>query len=189
MASQPKPYYTPEEYLALERAAEFKSEYLAGEIFAMAGATANHSKITAHITRLLDIRFDDGLCSVFPTDMRVQVSATGLYTYPDVVAVCGEPEFADDRQDTLLNPTAIFEVLSPSTEAYDRGAKFDNYWKLPSVSDYVLVAQDRISVDHFVRQGNSWLLTRLSGLDQILRLDSLDADLALNVIYRNINLP
>jgi len=189
MASQPKPYYTPEEYLALERAAEYKSEYLAGEIFAMAGASEAHNTLAVHIVRLLDTQFQGRPCRVYMSDMRVRVSRAGLYTYPDVVAVCGPREFADDHHDTLLNPTVIFEILSPSTEAYDRGEKFAQYWRLPSLTDYVLVAQDRARVEHFTRQGDGWFVTAASTLDDALSLASVDVELPLAAIYENIEFP
>jgi len=186
MASQPKHYYTPEEYLALERAADYKSEYVAGEIFAMAGASVDHNTIAGNIFRLLGNQFQGRPCRVFMSDLRVQIAATAMYTYPDVVAVCGPLELASGQRDTLLNPTVIVEVLSPSTEAYDRGAKFDHYWRLPSLTEYVLVAQDQVRVEHFARQGDGWLLTVARALDETLRLPSLDAILPLAAIYENI---
>jgi Uma2 family endonuclease len=189
MVSQPKRYYTPEEYLALERAADYKSEYVAGEIFAMAGASAAHNTIAVHMVRLLDTQFQWRPCRGFMSDMRVRVAATGMYTYPDVVAVCGPPEFADAHQDTLLNPTVVIEVLSPSTQDCDRGAKFDYYWRLPSLAEYVLVAQDQMRVEHFARQGAGWLLTIARAPDDILRLPALDAALPLAVIYKNVEFP
>jgi Uma2 family endonuclease len=186
MVSPPKPYYTPEEYLALERAAPYKSEYLAGEIFAMAGAREEHNTIAANIVRQLGNQFQGRPCRVYVSDMRVRVSPAGLYTYPDVVAVCGPREFADAHHDTLINPTVIFEILSPSTEAYDRGEKFAQYWRLASLTDYVLVAQDRVRVEHFTRQGDGWFVTAASALDDALRLASIDAVLPLAAIYENL---
>src|SRR4051794_37409677 len=149
MVAQPQHYYTPEEYLTLERAAEYKSEYLDGQILPMSGASRAHNIITAHLVRLLDTQFDGRPCQVYGSDMRVRVSATGLYTYPDVTASCGAQQFVGAHQVTLLNPTVIIEVLSPSTELYDRTEKFDHYRRLESLADYVLVAQDRVRVDHY----------------------------------------
>jgi Uma2 family endonuclease len=189
MASQPKRYYTPEEYLALERAADYKSEYVAGEIFAMAGASEDHNTIAGNIFRLLGNQFQGRPCLVYISDMRVQVAATGMYTYPDVVAVCGPREFADAHRDTLLNPAVIIEVLSPSTEAYDRGAKAAYYRRLPALAEYVLVAQDQMHVEHYVRQGAGWLLTEVGAPDDILRLPALDAALPLAAIYANVEFP
>src|SRR5215510_15498100 len=121
MSIQRQPHLTPEEYLALERKAGYKSEYFAGEIFAMSGASEQHNLIVANVVATLHTQFRNRPCKVYASDMRVKVSPTSLYTYPDVVALCSEPRFDDDQKDTLLNPTVIIEVLSPSTEAYDRG--------------------------------------------------------------------
>ncbi len=189
MASQPKRYYTPEEYLALERAADYKSEYVAGEIFAMAGASEDHNTIAGNIFRLLGNQFQGGPCRVYISDMRVQVAATGMYTYPDVVAVCGPREFADAHRDTLLNPTVVVEVLSPSTEAYDRGAKAAYYRRLPALAEYMLVAQDQMHIEHYARQGAGWFLTELAAPDDLLRLPALDAALPLAAIYENVEFP
>ncbi len=187
MSAQPQPYYTPEEYLALERAAKYKSEYLDGEIFAMSGASLPHNDIVTNIVWQIRGAFQGRPCRVWGSDMRVRVAATGLYTYPDVVAVCGSLEIADDHRDTLLNPTVIFEILSPSTEGYDRGKKFAHYARLPSLTDYVLVAQDEVRVEHFQRQGNSWLMTTFTSLDETLGLAAIASDLPLNLIYENVD--
>jgi len=186
MSAQPQHYYTPEEYLDLERTAEYKSEYLAGEIIAMSGATEDHNVIALNISALLRNTFRGRPCRAYMSDMRVRVTANGLYTYPDIVAVCGLREFADTRRDTLLNPTVIFEVLSPSTEGYDRGKKFAHYGRLSSLTDYVLVAQEEVQVEHFTRQGNGWFVTALSALDQTLHLAAIESDLPLAAIYENV---
>ncbi|MDQ2807752.1 MAG: Uma2 family endonuclease [Chloroflexota bacterium] len=186
MSAQPQHYYTPEEYLALERAAAYKSEYLAGEIFAMAGASPRHSSIAANLIRLLGNAFQGQPCRVYGSDMRVRVEETELYTYPDVVAVCGPPKFGGVHQDTLLNPTVIFEILSPSTEGYDRGKKFANYRQIPTLTDYVLVAQDEVRIEHFTRQGHGWFLTTVSALDRTLPITSIDSDLPLVAVYQNV---
>ncbi|HEY7392350.1 MAG TPA: Uma2 family endonuclease, partial [Bryobacteraceae bacterium] len=125
MSTQPKTFLTPEEYLEIERRAEFKSEYFAGEMFAMSGGTGPHSRLAVRISSDLERQTRDRNCSVFNSDLRVQVSATGLYTYPDISALCGEPRYLDQVRDVLLNPSLIAEVLSPSTEAYNRGRKFE----------------------------------------------------------------
>jgi Uma2 family endonuclease len=189
MASPPRRYYTPEEDLALERAAEYKSEYVGGEIFAMTGTSVDHNTIAGNILRLLGNQFQGRPCRVFMSDLRVQVAATGMYIYPDVIAVCGPLEFAGGQRDTLFNPTVIVEILSPSTELYDRGAKFDHYARLPSLTEYVLVAQDQMRVEHFTRQGDGWLLTEVDAPDDILRLPVLDAALPLVAIYEHVEFP
>ncbi len=142
MGVQLRPFLSPQEYLALERQAETKSEYYAGEVFAMAGASRRHVKIMVNTVVSLAAQLKERSCEVFTSDMRVKVSATGLYTYPDVAVVCGKPRFDDDQEDILLNPTVIIEVLSKSTEAYDRGEKFALYRALESMTDYLLIAQD-----------------------------------------------
>jgi Uma2 family endonuclease len=189
MIAQRKPTYTPEEYLALERAAEYRSEYLDGEIFAMAGASQAHNLIAGNIFWHLKSQFRGRPCQAYMSDMRVRVTPNRMYTYPDVVAVCGPQEFADDQVDTLLNPTAVFEVLSPSTEAYDRGEKFARYWRLASLTDYVLVAQDQMRVEHYTRQDDGWFVTAAGSLDEIVRLDAINATLTLRAIYEDVEFP
>lgn len=194
MATQPEPRYSPEEYIALERTAEYKSEYLAGHIFAMAGASEDHNTIAANILWNLRNQFQGRPYRVYMNDMRVRVSQSGLYTYPDVAVVCGPRKFADDHRDTLLNPSVIFEVLSPSTEAeacperseWDRGLKFAQYWQMGSLTDYVLVAQDRVRIEHFIRQGDGWFISALDSLDESLLLESISAELSLVAIYENV---
>src|SRR4051812_40698878 len=138
MSTQPKPHLTPEQYLEIERAAEYKSEYFDGEMFAMSGAREAHNVVAMNIGAELREQLRQKPCRVYPSDMRVRVSSTGLYTYPDVVAVCDKPQFADEVTDTLLNPVLVVEVLSPSTEAYDRGRKFDHYKTIESLREYLL---------------------------------------------------
>src|SRR5262249_54874860 len=142
MSVQPRRWYTPEEYLALEEDADFKSEYFGGEIFAMAGASEEHNTITANVVAEVRQQFRGTPCRVYTSDMRVKGEATGLYTYPDVVAACGERRFERRGTDSLLNPTVIFEVLSPTTESYDRGRKFENYRQIESLREYILIAQE-----------------------------------------------
>src|SRR5262249_14191303 len=150
------------------------SEYFAGEIFVMSGASERHNLIVANVVATLHAQFRNRPCKVYPSDMRVKVSATGLYTYPDVVALCGEARFDDDYQDTLLNPTVIVEVLSPSTEAYDRGDKFGHYRKLASLAEYVLISQEKVHIEHYVRQSNNqWLLSEASNTQDTLQLPSI----------------
>ncbi|MBI3797413.1 MAG: Uma2 family endonuclease [Deltaproteobacteria bacterium] len=187
MSLQPQHSYTPEEYLALERKAEFKSEYLAGEIFAMSGASRQHNLIAGNVFASLHAQFRHRPCEVYMGDMRVKVSSTGLYTYPDVVALCGEPRFDDEQKDTLLNPTVIIEVLSPSTEAYDRGGKFGHYRKLDSLQEYVLISQEEPHVEHYVRQSDTqWLLSEASSEQGSIQLPSISCTLALAEVYEKV---
>lgn len=182
MSLQPKLRYTPEEYLALERKAEHRSEYFAGEIFAMFGASEQHNLIALNVAASLHAQFRNRPCKVYASDMRVKVSPTGLYTYPDVVALCGEPQFDDEQKDTLLNPAVIIEVLSPSTEAYDRGGKFGHYRKLASLAEYVLISQEEPHVEHYVRRpDNQWLLSEASNLQDTISLPSINCALLADV--------
>lgn len=180
---------TPDEYLALERASDQKSEYWNGEMFAMAGASRDHVVITTNLTRALGNALEGRPCTVFANDLRLRVTATGLYTYPDVLVTCGEELFADDQEDTLLNPVLVVEVLSPSTEDWDRGKKVFHYRALESVRQIVLVAQDRAAVESFTRQGEStWLLESFSGLEAALPFPCLGLEVPLRALYERVDL-
>ena len=147
-----KDYFTPEEYLALEEEAEYRSEYYQGEIFAMTGGSANHNTIAVNLCRSLDEAFDDKPCQVFINDMRLLVQDNGLYTYPDLMVVCGNIKFVAGRDDTVTNPIVVVEVLSKSTGSYDRGPKFELYRALHTLQDYVLTipnpSPDRLFTVH-----------------------------------------
>lgn len=189
MSRQIKSYVTPEEYLRLERQAEYKSEYVNGEIFAMSGASRKHNLVTGNILGELNRQLRGKPCEVYPSDMRVKVTATGLYTYPDVVVVCGEPKFEDEYVDTLLNPTLLVEVLSQSTERYDRIAKSSYYRTLDSLAEHLLVAQDEVRLEQYVKQANGqWLLFECTSLDQVVELPSISCSLALRDVYDKVSL-
>jgi Uma2 family endonuclease len=184
---QPKPSLSPEEYLAIERHAETRSEYLDGEMFAMTGGSRKHNLIVTNVVRELSLQLKKRPCEVYPNDQRVRIPETGLYTYPDIVVVCGEPRFEDESFDTLLNPVLIVEVLSHTTEAYDRGKKFESYRTIDSLAEYVLVAQNEPRVEQFLRQdGNQWLFTAVAGLDATLSLSSIQCGLALAEIFDKV---
>lgn len=186
---QPKTFLTPEQYLEIERKAERKSEYYNGEMFAMAGAKEAHNLLVANLLRDLGQQFRSGPCRVYPSDMRVHVTATGLHTYPDVTAVCGEPRFLADQRDTLLNPGLIVEVLSPSTEAYDRGRKFEQYQSIESLREYLVVASDRMRADLYARQADGrWMLTSADTPESFLTLESVGAQLTLADLYEKVEL-
>jgi Uma2 family endonuclease len=187
MSSANPSFLTPAEYLALERKAEMKSEYINGQMFAMAGAPRRHGIIEGNLFREVSSQLRDRNCEAFVNDMRVKVSPTGLYTYPDVVAVCGDAEFEDEIQDTLLNPTVIAEVLSPSTEAYDRGEKFAQYRSLDSLREYVLVSQNKVRIEHFRRDGHQWILSEINMPDAMLHLASIDCHIPLVAIYEKVD--
>jgi Uma2 family endonuclease len=190
MSTVPKPRYTPEEYLARERHAPTKSEFYRGEIFATAGATREYILIVGNLSHVLNQQLRDRPCEGYSADMRVKVSATGLYTYPDLTVVCGEPRFEDDQFDILLNPTVLIEVLSDSTEAYDRGTKASQYRQLPSLRELVLVAQDRPHLERHQRQSDGrWVLADSRSLADTMPLDSIEVELPLAEIYRRIDFP
>jgi Uma2 family endonuclease len=178
--------YTPEQYLAMERKADFKSEYDGGFITAMAGGRPEHNLIAGNLHGEIRSQLKGRPCVVYMSDVRLCVSPTGLYTYPDVMAVCGERQFLDGAKDTLLNPNIIVEVLSNSTESYDRGRKFGHYRQLASFQEYVLVAQDEVKVERFTRRGDDWILTVFTSLDDTLRLTSIDCEIALREIYDKV---
>jgi Uma2 family endonuclease len=188
MSSAAKTRYTPHEYLAFERKSPIKHEYYDGSIFAMAGTSREHNLISGNTYAEIRAQFRNRPCEVYVSDIRVLVSRTGFYTYPDVVAVCGERRFEDSEVDTLLNPNVIIEVLSESTEAYDRGKKFGHYRRLESLREYVLVAQDEVRVERYSRRGDEWVLTELSSLDDTLRLESIGCAVALREIYAKVEL-
>ncbi|MCE3015054.1 MAG: Uma2 family endonuclease [Pirellula sp.] len=188
MANVPKPYLTPQQYLAIERRAEFKSQYFQGEMFAMAGASREHNLIVANLIGEVRNSLKNRPCEVYPSDMRVKCSMSGLYTYPDAVVVCGKAEFEDDEFDTLTNPLVLFEVLSDSTESYDRGSKFQRYRQIDSLQEYVMISQDRANVECYVRQADDrWLLRETQQLEESALFESIQVAIPLAEIYRNIS--
>ena len=187
MSGQPHTRYSPQEYLALERKATDKSEYFNGEIFAMSGAGEEHNLIVMSIAASLHNQFRGRPCKVYANDMRIKVSPTGLYTYPDVVAVCEDAQLEDAHLDTLLNPTVLIEVLSRSTEAYDRGEKAEHYRRLPSLAEYLLVSQDKPHLEHYLRQpDNRWLLSEISDMHALVSLPAIAGTLALAAVYDRV---
>ena len=177
-------YLTPEEYIAAERKATLKSEYLSGEIVAMSGASNEHNLITMNTATGLYNQVTERGCRVYASDMRVGISAGVSYFYPDIAVTCDKPRFEDDAFDTLVNPQVIVEVLSPSTEAYDRGEKSIRYRQLESLQEYILISQDQVRVEHYLRQGKQWILSEFSALEDVLPLASIEAELPLRQIYR-----
>ena len=177
---------TPEEYIALERKATLKSEYLNGEILAMSGASNAHNLITLDIATEINIQLRGGECLVYASDMRVKTSSTSAYFYPDIVVVCGEPQFEDHVFDTLLNPILVIEVLSPSTETYDKGEKFAHYQEITSLQEYILVSQNRIRVEHHRLIKTQWVQTEFYRPEDVLPLVSIGCELGLQDIYRRV---
>ena len=183
-------YYTPEEYLALERAAEFKSEYYEGQIFNMAGASDPHNVIAGNMIAALNIGLRGKPCKPRPSDAKVCSSDEGLFSYPDVTVVCGPPQFYDKTKDVIVNPKLLVEILSPSTEGTDRGKKFAKYKQLESFTDYLLVAQDEPQIDYFIKQSNGdWLQKSFRGMDAEIYIASLDCTLRLADIYDAVLFP
>lgn len=189
MSPQPKPYVTPDDYLAFERQAEYKNEYFDGEIFAMVGASRKHNLITINIARELSQQLKKKPCEVYSSDMRIRIPNANIYTYADLTVACGEPKFEDAQVDTLLNPNVIVEVLSKSTASYDRRQKFAYYRTIESLTDYILVAQESVHVEHNTRQPDGrWLLSDFRSLEDVLQLDSVQCSLALGEIYDKVSL-
>lgn len=182
-------YISPEEYLTAERRAEYKSEYIYGEIFAMSGASNAHNIITVEITTELNIQLRQRGCFVYSGDMRVKTKPTGSYFYPDVVVVCDKPRFEDNVFDTLLNPILIVEVLSPSTEAFDKGEKFAHYQELMSLQEYILVSQDRMRVEHHRLIEAQWVGNTFEAPEDVLTFNSIECELPLKDIYTRISFP
>lgn len=186
MAVQTKNYITPEEYLANEREAEFKSEYYQGEVFAMSGAGNNHNIINTNIIGQLYIAFRNKNCQMYSNDMRLHIPLNGLYTYPDVMAVCGDRQFLDDKKDTLLNPFLIIEVLSPSTADYDRGTKFMLYRSIPSLQHYILIDSLTCHVERYSKNpDDTWVLTEVKDIKAVLTFTNPNLELALTDIYED----
>jgi Uma2 family endonuclease len=178
---------TPEEYLAIERQAEEKSEYWDGEMFLMSGASEAHNLIVLNVGGELREQLKERPCRVYPSDLRVRIPRAARYVYPDVSVVCGQSQLEDDEFDTLLNPTVIIEVLSETTAAFDRGKKFDNYRTIPSLREYILIAQDECHLYLYTRQpDNKWLLSEFDDLNQIVPLDSIGCQLPLAEVYRKV---
>jgi Uma2 family endonuclease len=186
MSVQPKKHYTIDEYLQLEQSTREKHEFFQGEIFAMGGASEAHNLIVGNVLAELRQKLRGKPCRVYPSDLRVKVDRSGLYTYPDVVVVCGQPRF-EQPGETLLNPTLLVEVLSDSSEAYDRGKKSEQYRTMASLTDYLLIAQDRALVEHYNRQPEDrWLLHAATRLQDSIAIASLGCTLPLEEVYFNV---
>jgi Uma2 family endonuclease len=177
---------TAEEYLALDRAAEFPSEFLDGEIIAMSGGSPRHSRLKVRLVMEVGTALRGTSCELFGSDLRLRVSSR-MYTYPDLTVVCGDLMLVDEREDILLNPTVIFEVLSPSTEYYDRGVKFQHYRGIESLPDYILVAQDQLRIEQYTRgDANTWTLRDYQRSSDVLLIASIGVSLPLAAIYERI---
>lgn len=181
------PALSPEQYLDLERLSEMRHEYLDGLMYAMAGESRDHSRICFNLAATIGSQIRDKNCEGFSPNMKVRAGISDLYAYPDLMIVCGQAVFHDDKGDVLLNPTVIFEVLSPSTEKYDRGEKFLRYrTQIESLQDYVLVSQDRMRIEHHHRESDgAWSEIIVEGKDSILNLTSIECEIPLGEVFRN----
>jgi len=191
---QQKKYITPNEYLEMEEIAEIKSEYYRGEIFAMAGATVNHNRISRNTLRGFENQFEqsDSDCEAFGSDLMIEAIKDEHYLYPDISVVCGKPEFLEEenqKQRTLINPVVIVEVLSSSTKDYDKGTKFDSYRKINSLTDYILIDQYNYQIEHFfINEKGNWELSEYKDLNDSLKIKSINFELPLKMIYRRVDL-
>lgn len=187
MIAQPQSQLTVQEYLYQERQAQIKSEYIDGDKVAMTGTSRNHNLISGNLFASLHTQLRPRPCEIYMGDMRVAVDQAEFYTYPDIVIACEDPQFLDDQLDTLLNPTLIVEVLSPSTSSYDRGEKFRRYRQLSSLQEYLLISQDQIGLEHYQRQGESeWTLVDIEGAESQVYLPSIQCQLWLQDIYEKV---
>ncbi len=182
-------YLTPGEYLTWERKQPFKNEYHNGYIIAMSGASRAHNLITMNIANQFYTQLVAQGCEIYPGDMRVQIRQPTSYFYPDIVVVCGEPRFEDDTFDTLINPVLIVEVLSPSTAAFDRGEKFEHYKQLDSLQEYMLISQNRVHVERYLRRDTQWIPTEFRKIDAVIHLLSNRCKLAMRDIYTLVKFP
>lgn len=188
MNPNPTKRMSPDEFLAFERASDVKHEYRDGEVVAMSGARRNHNLIALNVGSEIQRSLKGKECEGYPSEMRVFVPATRLYTYPDLVVACGEPIFQDESFDTLLNPVLIVEILSDSTESYDRGQKFKDYRSIESLREYVLISQRSPGIEKYVKHGDGfWMLSEAVGLDGSITLDTIDCLLSLADVYDKIN--
>ncbi|MGK7929653.1 MAG: Uma2 family endonuclease [Spirulina sp.] len=188
IAATQSQYYTPEEYLKLEERAEFKSEYLDGEIIPMAGATANHNVLTGKFHARILLALEDLNYAVFMSDMRLWLPNYRRYTYPDVMVVDGEPIFTDEKQTAIMNPCVIVEILSVSTKDYDKTDKFKKYRSLPEFQEYILISQTSYSIEQYTkREDGRWLLTEYLEENDVLKLESVDFEISLKDLYKRVN--
>lgn len=180
-------HLTEVEYLAIERAAEFKSEFFEGEMFAMAGGSPMHSLIATNLASEVRSRLKGRTCLPFNSDLRLKIIATGLYTYPNLSVVCGPLEFADEQDDLIVNPTLLAEVLSDSTESYDRGKNFEQYRRIPALREYLLVSQKEPRIEQFIRGSDGeWRLREAAGLEAQMELPSLQISLPLAEVFAHV---
>jgi Uma2 family endonuclease len=187
MSTQPISYFTPQQYLEMERKAEFRSEYFHGEIFPMSAASLNYSRIFHSLSSSLYVQLRGRSCEIAGSNLLLQVSPDGLYTYPDILVFCAKPQFADSHSDMITDAMVIIEVLSPSTENYDRAFKFEQYRRLPSLKDYIVIAQDRIYLEHHTPQADrSWRLEEITDPAAVVSLNSIGCTFRVAEVYERV---
>lgn len=190
MIAQTKNQISPEDYAAIEAATGLKHEYYRGAVYAMTGASPRHNLIVANVIAALHAQLRGRPCAVYPSDQRGKIEQTGLYTYPDISVICGEPRLDSARRDTVTNPAVIIEVLSPSTKDYDRGTKFEHYRTIATLREHLVIAQDMPHIEHYVRQdSDQWLLIECRGTGQTLRLAAIGCALTTDDVYEKVTFP
>jgi Uma2 family endonuclease len=182
---QAQRHYTIDEYFAVEAMSPVRNEYFDGEILAMAGGSANHNRISRNVLLAIEPKLREGGCESLGSDTRI-LTASGLYTYPDAVVICGPIILSGEPLETITNPTVLVEVLSPSTRAYDRGRKFELYRSIPTFRDYLLVEQNAVDVEHRWRTGDEWSSDRKTSLEDVIRLESIDVELRIADLYARV---
>ena len=186
MAAQLQEYYTPDEYLAMEENAEIRHEFVDGEIYDMSGASINHTRITGNAETTLRLALRGKPCEVFSRDLKVATHDRRFYFYPDVFVVCGEIETEPKRQDIIRNPILVIEVLSRSTQSFDKVEKFEWYRSIPSMQEYVMIEQKRVYVEHYRKQGRFWILESLNDLNETRALESVGVSLSVAALYEHV---
>jgi len=182
-----KYYYTPDEYLAREEAAEYKSEYYRGEIFAMAGTSINHNRIAGNLHTKFNQAFAGKNCEALMSEIKVWIEAEQFFTYPDLLVICGDPAFYRNRKDTITNPLVIVEILSTSTQGYDRGDKFNFYRSIPTLKEYILIAQYRLHVEQYaLNENGEWMVTEYHAADEVLKFSSVDFQIKISELYERV---
>jgi len=180
-------YITPEEYLAMEEISEIKHEYYQGEIFAMAGASSTHNVIVSNLNANAALPLSEKGCTAYMLDLKLWIKANGLFAYPDLMVVCGEPDFYKDRDDAITNPTVIVEILSKSTKDYDRGDKFKLYRSIPTLQEYVLIDQYSVHIEqYYLEAPNKWIFTEYHQMTDILKFAKIDFQISLQDIYHRV---
>ena len=180
--------FTEEQYLEMERTAEYKSEFDNGEIISKAGASFADINIAADLFLEIGLRLRGSKCRAYTADCRINIDGRAIYRYPDIAVFCGEPKFVDARRDNLTNPVVLIAILSPSTETYDRGRKFQQYQNIESLNEYILVSTDAMLVERFVRQGQQWLLSSYKGRGAVLPIEATNVEIPLSAVYANVDI-